>query len=43
MILGVPDQIFATTAHYAFLVAVAVAAVAVTATVSAAIIQRHRP
>jgi cation:H+ antiporter len=41
VILGVPDQIFATITQYTFLAAVA--AVAVTATVSAAIIQRHRP
>jgi hypothetical protein len=41
VILGVPDQIFATITQYAFLAAVA--PVTVTATVSTAILQRHRP
>jgi hypothetical protein len=38
--LGVPDHIFATITQYAFLSAVA--AVGLTATVSAAILQRQR-
>ena len=42
VILGVPDQIFATITQYAFLAAVAVAAVTVTAAASAVILQRHR-
>jgi hypothetical protein len=37
----VPDQIFATTTQYAFLSAVA--AVGLTATISAVILQRQRP
>jgi hypothetical protein len=41
VVLGVPDQIFATVTQYAFLAAVA--AVGVTATVSAAVLQRQRP
>jgi cation:H+ antiporter len=41
VVLGVPDQIFATITQYAFLAAVA--AVAATATIGAAILQRHRP
>ena len=41
VVLGVPDQIFATITQYAFLAAVA--AVGVTATVSAAVLQRQRP
>ena len=36
-----PDQIFATITQYAFLAAVAVTGL--TATLSAAILQRHRP
>lgn len=40
VVLGVPDQIFATMTQYAFLAAVA--AVSLTATVSAAILQRQR-
>jgi cation:H+ antiporter len=39
--LGIPDQIFATTTHYAFLAAVTT--VSLTATLSAAIIQHQRP
>jgi cation:H+ antiporter len=41
VLLGFPDQIFATMTQYAFLAAVAV--VGLTATVSAAVLQRHRP
>ena len=41
VVLGVPDQIFATVTQYAFLSAVA--AVGMTATVSAVILQRQRP
>ena len=41
VVLGVPDQIFATMTQYAFLAAVAV--VGVTATTSAAVLQRLRP
>jgi hypothetical protein len=41
VVLGFPDQIFATTTQYAFLAAVA--AVGLTATLSAAVLQRHRP
>jgi hypothetical protein len=41
VVLGVPDQIFATITQYAFLSAVA--AVGLTATVSAVILQRQRP
>jgi cation:H+ antiporter len=40
VLLGVPDQIFATLTHYAFLAAVAVTAV--TATTGAAVLQRQR-
>jgi cation:H+ antiporter len=40
-VLGVPDQIFATITQYAFLAAVA--AVGLTATASAVILQRQRP
>ena len=40
VVLGVPDQIFATVTQYAFLSAVA--AVGVTATVGAVILQRQR-
>ena len=40
VVLGVPDQIFATVTQYAFLASVA--AVGTTATVSAAVLQRHR-
>jgi hypothetical protein len=39
-VLGVPGQIFATMTQYAFLAAVA--AVSLTATVSAAVLQRRR-
>jgi cation:H+ antiporter len=39
--LGVPDQIFATLTQYIFLAAVA--AVGTTATISAAVLQHHRP
>ena len=39
--LGVPDQIFATMTQYAFLAAVAT--VSLTATISAAVLQRQRP
>ena len=38
--LGVPDQIFATVTQYAFLAGIA--AVSMTATVSAVILQRQR-
>ena len=41
VVLGVPDQIFATVTQYAFLVGIA--AVSMTATVSAVILQRQRP
>jgi cation:H+ antiporter len=41
IVLGVPDQIFATVTQYAFVSAVAV--VGLTATVSAAILQRRHP
>jgi len=41
VVLGVPDQIFATVAQYVFLAVVA--AVGLTATISAAILQRQRP
>jgi cation:H+ antiporter len=41
IVLGVPDQIFATVTQYAFLAAVAT--VGATATVSAAVLQRQRP
>jgi hypothetical protein len=41
VVLGVPDQIFATVTHFAFLAAVAT--VGTTATVGAAVLQRHRP
>ena len=41
VVLGVPDQIFATITQYAFLAAVA--AVGTTATAGAAILQRQRP
>ena len=41
VVLGVPDQIFATITQYAFLSAVA--AVSLTATASAVILQRQRP
>jgi hypothetical protein len=41
VILGVPDQIFATVTQYAFLAAVAVTSA--TATTGAVILQRHRP
>ena len=41
VVLGVPDQIFATITQYAFLAAIA--AVSMTATTSAAILQRQRP
>jgi hypothetical protein len=40
-ILGVPDHIFATTAQYALLAAVAAAGTAATA--GAALLQRHHP
>jgi hypothetical protein len=40
VVLGVPDQIFATVTQYAFLAAVA--AVGTTATVGAAVLQRQR-
>ena len=40
-LLGVPDQIFATVTQYAFLAAIA--AVSMTATISAVILQRQRP
>ena len=41
VVLGVPDQIFATVTQYAFLAAVA--AVGTTATAGAAVLQRQRP
>jgi cation:H+ antiporter len=41
VVLGIPDQIFATITQYAFLAAVAVTSV--TATAGAVILQRHRP
>jgi cation:H+ antiporter len=41
IVLGVPDQIFATVTQYAFLAAVA--AVGTTATIGAAVLQRQRP
>ena len=41
VVLGVPDQIFATVTQYAFVSAVAV--VGLTAAVSAAILQRQHP
>ena len=41
VVLGVPDQIFATVTHYAFLAAVAT--VGTTATVGAAVLKRQRP
>jgi cation:H+ antiporter len=41
IVLGLPDQIFATITQYAFLAAVA--AVGLTATLSATVLQRHRP
>ena len=41
VVLGVPDQIFATVTQYAFVAAVAV--VAATATAGAAVLQRQRP
>ena len=41
VVLGVPDQIFATVTQYAFLAAIA--AVGTTATVGAAVLQRQRP
>jgi hypothetical protein len=41
VVLGVPDQIFATSTQYAFLAAVAV--VGTTATASAGILQRRHP
>lgn len=41
VVFGVPDQIFVTITQYAFLAAVA--AVGLTATISAAILQRQRP
>jgi cation:H+ antiporter len=41
VVLGFPDQIFATITQYAFLAAVAT--VGLTATLSAAVLQRHRP
>jgi hypothetical protein len=41
VVLGVPDQIFATVTQYAFLAAVAI--VGTTATVGAAVLQRQRP
>ena len=41
VVLGVPDQIFATITQYAFLAAVAT--VGTTATVGAAVLQRQRP
>ena len=40
VVLGFPDQIFATLMQYAFLAAVA--ATGLTATVSAAVLQHHR-
>ena len=41
VMLGIPDQIFATTTQYAFLAAVIT--VGLTATLSAALIERQRP
>ena len=41
VVLGMPDQIFATITQYVFLAVVA--AVGTTATVGAAILQRQRP
>ena len=41
VVLGVPDQIFATVIQYGFLAGIA--AVSTTATVSAVILQRQRP
>jgi hypothetical protein len=41
VVLGVPDQIFATVTQYAFLAAVAT--VGITATAAAAVLQRQRP
>jgi len=41
VVLGVPDQIFATVTQYALLAAVAT--VGTTATVGAAVLQRQRP
>ena len=41
VVLGIPDQIFATVTQYAFLAGVA--AVSMTATVSAVVLQRQRP
>ena len=41
VVLGVPDQIFATVTQYAFVAAIAV--VAATATACAAVLQRQRP
>ena len=41
IILGLPDQIFATVTQYAFLAAVAV--VGTVATAGAAVLQRQRP
>ena len=41
VVLGVPDQIFATITQYALLAAVA--AVGTTATVGAAVLQRQHP
>ena len=41
IVLGLPDQIFATVTQYAFLAAVA--AVGTVATVGAAVLQRQRP
>lgn len=40
VLLGVPDEVFATSVQYAFLAAIAV--VALVATASAAVIERHR-
>jgi hypothetical protein len=40
VVLGVPDQVFATATQYAFLAAVA--AIGLVATISAAILQRQR-
>ena len=41
VVLGLPDQVFATFTQYAFLAAVA--ATGLTATLSAAVLQRGRP
>ena len=41
IVLGIPDQIFATVTQYVFLTAVA--AVGTAATISAAVLQRQRP